>query len=116
MKYVPQPPFTSDHIYVGNIKLAKGENKLTTDQLNVIKKHSSYSYYCEKGILCPNSQEQKPNGKERALAKKDKEVVEEKVEAPVPDTIVEPSLLIEEPKPKRKRTSRKKPEASPSES
>ena len=42
--------------------------------------------------------------------------MEAKVEAPVPDTIVEPSLLIEEPKPKRKRTSRKKPEASPSES
>lgn len=118
MKYVPQPPITSDHIFIGSIKLIKGDNILTTSQLNVIKKHPAYKYYCEKGMLVPSSQEQKPNGKERAAAKKEENKAQTKL--PLADESTVEEVKIEESaesvksageeKPKRRRTSRKKTE------
>ena len=114
MKFVPMKPVTSNYIYLGNVKLDKGDNVLTRPQLEIVKAHPAYKYYCDKGLLVPSSQEEKPNGKERAIAKKE---AEKKVETALklelePKPVEKPIEVVEPPKAttKRKRTTTKKVE------
>lgn len=91
MQYVPNAQMPTRQLFIGSIKLNAGFNKLSASDITKLKSHPSYSTYVDAGLLVPNVEEKKPNGKERAVAKRKvkSKVKVKKVEAKVEEIKVE---------------------------